>query len=293
MQILDGKVAAADLRSKLAEATEGALTKPHLTAVLVGDDAPSLAYVGGKVKACLEIGFSSQIIHLPHSVGQQELLDVITGLNSNEKVDGFIVQLPLPAHIDSALIIESVASDKDVDGFHPLNLGKMMKNLPSFIPATPQGVMILLDYYGIDTSGKHCVVVGRSHIVGAPMSVLLSRGGAKGNATVTICHSKTKNLSEITRQADILIVAIGKAEFLKAESGKQGAVVIDVGISRVDDENRPSGYRLSGDVDFADVAKVAGAITPVPGGVGPMTIASLLYNTYQAWCWKNEIRPAF
>jgi methylenetetrahydrofolate dehydrogenase (NADP+) / methenyltetrahydrofolate cyclohydrolase len=283
---LDGRAASLAIRQRIAEEVlvVGRLAgrPPHLVAVLVGDDAASETYVANKVKACGKVGFRSTLIHKAADVTQEELISVIHELNSDPAVDGFIVQLPLPRHIDADLITLAIDPDKDVDGFHPVNMGRMVLGLPGFRPATPAGIVELLRHYEVRTAGRHCVVVGRSNIVGTPMSILMSRNSDPGNCTVTLAHSRTKDLSEITRQADILIVAIGKPEFIKAGMVRPGAVVVDVGIHRIPDLSRPQGYRLTGDVDFAQVAPLASMITPVPGGVGPMTITSLLLNTLQA-----------
>lgn len=292
MQILDGTETSKAIRAELAKAvTErknlGQKT-PHLAAVLVGNDGGSLTYVGAKVKACKEIGFESTLIHLEETVTEDELLKTVLDLNTNDEIDGFIVQLPLPKHIDEKKITLAIDPKKDVDGFHPTNLGNMVLNLPGFLPATPAGIMELLKRYNVETEGKHCVVIGRSHIVGSPMSILMARNTFPGNSTVTLTHSRTKNLKEITLQGDILVTAIGKPEFLTADMVKEGAVVIDVGITRVPDDTKKRGYRVTGDVDFERVAPKASFITPVPGGVGPMTIVSLMMNTLQAMELKNK-----
>lgn len=286
MKLIDGKVVSNFLQEQIAlqvnNLVESGKKIPHLAAVLVGNDPASETYIASKVKACEKVGFRSSLKRLDNSITQEELLKVISELNGDKDVDGFIVQLPLPKHIDEQKVIEAIAPSKDVDGFHPVNVGRMALNLPSYLPATPYGVMQLLDYYKIETTGKHCVVLGRSHIVGSPMSILMARNSNPGNCTVTICHSKTKDLKEFTLKADILIVAIGKPDFVKADMVKEGCVVIDVGIHRVDDSSVAKGYRITGDVDFKEVSKKASAITPVPGGVGPMTIACLLQNTLVA-----------
>ncbi|MEQ8323834.1 MAG: tetrahydrofolate dehydrogenase/cyclohydrolase catalytic domain-containing protein [Vicingaceae bacterium] len=286
MQLIKGKVVADEIKVEIAEEvrqlTSRGVKKPHLAAVLVGNDGASKTYVASKVKACKLVGFNSSLIELPHDTTEQKILQTVSELNDNEDIDGFIVQLPLPDHIDEQKVTMAIDPEKDVDGFHPASLGKMMLNLPTFISATPMGILKLLERYDIETSGKHCVVIGRSHIVGMPMSVLMARKEKIGNCTVTLTHSRTKNLADHTRRADILIVALGKAQFLKANMIKKGAVVIDVGITRVVDPSKKSGYRLLGDVDFDEVAPLCSYITPVPGGVGPMTIASLLLNTLQA-----------
>ncbi|MBI2281730.1 MAG: bifunctional 5,10-methylene-tetrahydrofolate dehydrogenase/5,10-methylene-tetrahydrofolate cyclohydrolase [Bacteroidetes bacterium] len=255
---------------------------PHLAAVLVGNDGASQTYVNAKVKACELVGFGSSLVRLPETISETELLKEIERLNNNDNIDGFIVQLPLPKHIDEQKVTQAISPLKDVDGFHPVSLGKMVLDLPSFLPATPYGIVEMLRHYNIPTEGKHCVVIGRSHIVGSPMSILMARNSYPGNCTVTLTHSRTKNLKEITLQADILIVAIGKPEFLTADMVKDGATVIDVGIHRIEDATKKSGYRLIGDVKFDEVAPKCAFISPVPGGVGPMTIASLLKNTLLA-----------
>jgi len=280
--IIDGKLASLQIQEELAVEVEKIKKVgekiPHLAAILVGNDGASETYVSGKVKACERAGFTSTLIRLP----ENELLSEIKKLNNNISIDGFIVQLPLPKHISEQKIIESIAPEKDVDGFHPQSLGKMLLGLDTFLPATPYGIIQLLERYKIETSGKNCVIIGRSHIVGSPMSVLMSRNAYPGNATVTLCHSKTKNLKEITLNADIIIAALGKPEFLTADMVKQNAVVIDVGVTRVQSDKTKSGYKLLGDVHYETVAPKCSFITPVPGGVGPMTIASLLINTLKA-----------
>jgi methylenetetrahydrofolate dehydrogenase (NADP+) / methenyltetrahydrofolate cyclohydrolase len=260
---------------------------PHLAAVLVGGDPASETYVASKVRHCEKVGFESTLIRLEANVSEENLLQEIKKLNDNDKIDGYIVQLPLPKHISEKKIIEAIDPKKDVDGFHPLNVGRLTLNLPTYISATPFGIIEMLKRYNIPTEGKHCVVMGRSNIVGSPISILMARNGYPGNSTVTICHSKTKNLKEITLQADILIVAIGKAEFVSADMVKEGAVVVDVGIHRIPDSAKKSGFRLTGDVKFNEVASKCSYITPVPGGVGLMTIAGLLKNTLLAS--KGEI----
>ena len=255
---------------------------PHLAAVLVGSDGASRTYVEAKVKACEGVGFRSTLIKLPETITEDELLSRVHGLNSDEELDGFIVQLPLPDHINADRVIQAVDPRKDVDGFHPMNVGNMVLGLPGFLPATPSGICELLKFYHVETAGKHCVVVGRSNIVGTPMSILLSRNAYPGNCTVTLVHSRTKDLASITRQADILVVALGKPEFITVDMVRPGVVVIDVGIHRLPDDGKKSGFRLVGDTAFNEVAQVARAITPVPGGVGPMTITSLLQNTLKA-----------
>ncbi|MGE0562371.1 MAG: bifunctional 5,10-methylenetetrahydrofolate dehydrogenase/5,10-methenyltetrahydrofolate cyclohydrolase [Flavobacteriales bacterium] len=255
---------------------------PHLAAVLVGNDGASQTYVNAKVKACERVGFGSSLIKLPETISENDLLNEIHKLNNNTAIDGFIVQLPLPKHINEQKVTEAISPLKDVDGFHPVSLGKMVLNLPSFLPATPAGIVEMLRYYNIPTEGKHCVVIGRSNIVGSPMSILMARNTNPGNCTVTLTHSRTKNLKDFTLQADILIVAIGKPEFVTANMVKEGATVIDVGIHRIEDATKKSGFRLIGDVKFDEVAPKCAFISPVPGGVGPMTIASLLKNTLLA-----------
>lgn len=255
---------------------------PHLAAVLVGNNPASQTYVNAKVKACEQVGFGSTLVKLDESISEIELLAAIQKLNDNTAIDGFIVQLPLPKQINENKVTQAILPQKDVDGFHPTNLGRMVLNLPSYLPATPFGIVKLLEAYEIDTAGKHCVVIGRSHIVGSPMSILLARNSNPGNCTVTLCHSRTQNLSHYTQQADIIIVALGKPYFLKKEMIKEGVVVIDVGISRVESSSTKSGFKLAGDADFDDIAEKCSYITPVPGGVGPMTIASLMFNTLLA-----------
>ena len=290
MILIDGKKTADDIKLEIAEEVKQLLAEgkkqPHLVAILVGHDGGSETYVAAKCKACEVCGFKSTLIRYEDDVTEAELLARIEELNNDDDVDGFIVQLPLPKHISEQKVIEAIDYKKDVDGFHPCNLGKMMTGLPTFIPATPAGIMELLTRYGVETSGKQCVVIGRSNIVGTPMSVLMSRKGA--DSTVTICHSRTKNLKEITLQADILIVALGKPKFVTADMVKPGATVIDVGIHRVPSSETKSGFRLVGDVDYAEVAPKCSFITPVPGGVGPMTIVSLLQNTLKAYRFRTE-----
>lgn len=286
MELIDGKKVSDEIKNEIAgivaERISKGLKKPHLAAILVGNDGASKTYVGAKVKSCKMVGFDSTLIELPDTVSESELLQTIETLNNDNRIDGFIVQLPLPEHIDDQKVIMAINPLKDVDGFHPESLGKMMLNLPTFISATPFGIVQLLERYRIETSGKHCVVVGRSHIVGLPMSVLMARKERIGNCTVTLAHSRTENLAQYTRDADIIIVALGVPEFLKGDMVKKGAVVIDVGITRLEDSEKKSGYKLVGDVHFESVAPLCSYITPVPGGVGPMTIASLLKNTLKA-----------
>lgn len=285
-QILDGKATSLAIEAELTEDVNSRLTqglkRPHLAAILVGDNPASRAYVGHKVKACARVGFESTLVEKPTSITEDELLQTVQELNDNPDVDGFIVQLPLPDHIDDQRVLEAVLPSKDVDGFHPVNAGRMALDLPCFLPATPMGIVSLLDRAGIDTQGKHAVILGRSSIVGTPMALLLRRNEAPGNCTVTVCHSRTQDLAAYTRRADILVAAIGRAHFVTADMVKEGAVVIDVGINRIPDTTKKSGSRLTGDVDYDAVAPKCSWITPVPGGVGPMTIASLMQNTLQA-----------
>jgi len=286
MTILDGKATSNTIKDELTIAVEARKKAgkkiPHLAAVLVGSDGASMTYVNSKVKACERVGYKSTLINLDESTSEEKLLKEINALNSNPDIDGFIVQLPLPKHIDEQNILLAVDPNKDVDGFHPMNVGKMALNLPTFLPATPYGILELLERYHVETSGQHVVVIGRSHIVGEPMSILLAQKRRQGNATVTLTHSRTKNLKEITLQADIIVAALGIPEFLTGDMVKDGVTIIDVGITRVEDASKKRGYRLAGDVDFASVSPKASFITPVPGGVGPMTIAMLLKNTLQA-----------
>lgn len=284
--LIDGKKTSQDIQSEIAarvaeiKAEGGKI--PHLAAVLVGNDGASQTYVGAKVKACEKVGFESTLVRLDETVTEEELLKVVEEINENTEIDGLIVQLPLPKHISVEKVTDKIKPEKDVDGFTPSNVGRMALNWPAYVAATPYGIIELLKRYNIETSGKHCVVIGRSHIVGSPMSILMARNDYPGNATVTLTHSRTKNLPEIARTADILIVALGKPEFVTADMVKPGAVVIDVGIHRIEDSSKKSGFRLIGDVKFDEVEEKVSAITPVPGGVGPMTIASLLYNTLLA-----------
>tara|TARA_A200000113_G_scaffold57217_1_gene48402 strand:+ start:646 stop:1512 length:867 start_codon:yes stop_codon:yes gene_type:complete len=286
MIILDGKKTSSDIKAEIAESVKEIVAKglrpPHLAAVIVGDDGASLTYVGSKVRACKRVGFESTLIKLPESISQNELLDKVNQLNNDENIDGYIVQLPLPKHIDSQKILMAVDAQKDVDGFHPTNFGKMALSLPTFISATPFGIMELLKRYGVETSGKHTVVIGRSDIVGRPISILMSQKSNPGNSTVTLAHSRTENINELTRKADIIISALGTPNFVKAEMVKDGVVIIDVGITRVSDDSL-KGYKIVGDVDYENVSKKSSYITPVPGGVGPMTIAMLLKNTLLAY----------
>ena len=283
MILLDGKKTANDIAKEIAIEVSSLLSnggkKPHLAAILVGGDGASETYVNAKVKACEKVGFESTLIRLDTTVSESHLLAEIEKINNNPDIDGLIVQLPLPSHIDEMKVTQAIDPTKDVDGFHPQNIGRMALNLPTYLPATPAGILELLERYHVETSGKHCVVIGRSHIVGSPMSILMSRNNYPGNCTVTLTHSKTKNLKEITKTADILIVALGKAEFVTADMVKDGVCIIDVGITRVKSNNTKSGWKLLGDVAFDEVAEKSSFITPVPGGVGPMTIAMLLKNT--------------
>jgi methylenetetrahydrofolate dehydrogenase (NADP+)/methenyltetrahydrofolate cyclohydrolase len=287
MILLDGKKTAQTLKEEIKQTVTSITDKgkrpPHLAAVLVGNDGASLTYVGSKVRACDYVGFESTLIQLEASTTEAELLKHIEDLNKNPELDGYIVQLPLPKHIDEEKILLAIDPAKDVDGFHPANFGRMALEMEAFIPATPFGIIELLERYQIETSGKHCVVVGRSHIVGRPISILMSQKGVAGNATVTVAHSRTKNLDTLTKEADIIVMALGIPEYLTAPMVKEGAVIIDVGITRVPDSTHPKGYVIKGDVAYEEVASKASAITPVPGGVGPMTIAMLLKNTLLAY----------
>jgi methylenetetrahydrofolate dehydrogenase (NADP+)/methenyltetrahydrofolate cyclohydrolase len=291
MILLDGKQLADELKAEIKLETDKLIAaggkQPHLAAILVGNDGGSLTYVGHKVKACEQVGFKSTLLHFDSSITETQLLSEVKKLNEDADVTGFIVQLPLPDHINPDRIIMAIDPTKDVDGFHPVNVGKVTLGLPAYISATPLGITKILERYGVETSGKHCVVIGRSNIVGRPMSILLSGQSATGNATVTVCHSRTKNLRDITLQADIVVAALGKPEFLTANMVKDGAVIIDVGTTRVSDDSAKAGWRLKGDVKFDEVSKKCSAITPVPGGVGPMTVVSLLLNTLKAA--KNEV----
>lgn len=291
MQVLDGKAAARaildELKIDVAQRANDGKKLPHLAAILVGENGASQTYVNAKVKACADTGFRSTLIKYEESVSEAKLLDKIEELNMDMDVHGILVQLPLPKHISEEKLINAIHPAKDVDGFHPMSVGRMVQGLPSFVAATPYGIMLLLEHYGIETTGKHAVVIGRSHIVGRPMSILLSSNTKYGNCTVTICHSHTKNIKELCLGADIIVAALGRPEFLKADMVREGAIVIDVGITRVPDASRKSGYALKGDVDFAGVAPKCSFITPVPGGVGPMTIAALMKNTYHACVDRN------
>jgi len=286
MKLIDGKIIAAAVKSEIAAEVkvmvDADLKTPHLAAVLVGADPASETYVASKERACKEVGFTSSVYKLPESTTEKELLETIKFLNNDDDINGYIVQLPLPKHIDTNAIISAIDPKKDVDGFHPENVGRMVMDMPCFVPATPAGIMTLLERSNIETEGKNCVVVGRSNIVGTPVSILLSRNSKKANCTVTLCHSRTKNLKEICASADILVAAIGKPEFITADMVKDGAVVVDVGIHRIED-NSEKGYKIVGDVKFDEVAPKSSFITPVPGGVGPMTIVSLLENTLRAF----------
>lgn len=286
MILLDGRKVSNDIKDEITEIVKKMKAKgekvPHLAAIIVGNDGASLTYVASKVKACERVGFDSTMIRMSNTTSEIELLDKIYELNDNPDIDGFIIQLPLPKQIDTQKVLLAVNPDKDVDGFHPMNFGRMALDMSTFIPATPFGILELLERYGVETQGKHTVVIGRSHIVGRPMSILMGRKGFPGNSTVTLTHSHTKNITQITSQADIIITALGVPNFLKAEMVKDGAVIIDVGITRVPDESTEKGYYITGDVDFENVSKKASYITPVPGGVGPMTIAMLLKNTLLA-----------
>jgi methylenetetrahydrofolate dehydrogenase (NADP+)/methenyltetrahydrofolate cyclohydrolase len=286
MQILDGKLTAQYIKDDIklkVDALKAANKKiPHLAAILVGNNGASETYVAAKVKSCNEIGFQSTLLRVEDTITEQELLQKITHLNYDDSVDGILVQLPLPNHISSEKIINAINPSKDVDGFHPISVGRMVGGLNTFIPATPYGILLLIEHYKIETKGKHAVIIGRSHIVGTPMSILLSRNSYPGNCTVTLVHSHTPNIVEMCKQADIIVAALGKPEFVTAEMIKPGAVVIDVGITRVEDATKKSGYTLKGDVNYNAVADIASYITPVPGGVGPMTIAALMMNTYKA-----------
>lgn len=286
MQILDGIAVSAHIKSQIKQETEKLKAEkgktPHLAAILVGHNPASEAYVGNKVRTCEELGFGSTLLRFEESITEAQLLEEIKKLNADDKIDGILVQLPLPKHISDNAVINAIDPSKDVDGFHPITQGKMLLGQPSFLPATPYGILLMLEHYNINTAGMHCVVIGRSNIVGTPMTVLMSRNAQPGNATVTICHSKTKNLAAITQTADIIIAAIGRPRYVTADMVKEGAIVIDVGINRIDDATRKSGSRLVGDVDYDNVAPKCSYITPVPKGVGPMTICGLMKNTLEA-----------
>jgi methylenetetrahydrofolate dehydrogenase (NADP+)/methenyltetrahydrofolate cyclohydrolase len=289
---LDGTIASKAVKEKLTEQVQGLLGEgkraPHLAAVLVGNNGASETYVASKVKSCAEVGYQSTLVRFDDTITEQELLDKITELNDDDAIDGILVQLPLPKQISEAKVINAVSPLKDVDGFHPVSVGRLVQGLETFIPATPYGIMLMLEHFNLDTKGKHAVVIGRSNIVGRPMSILLSSNSKYGNATVTVCHSHTHNLNELCLQGDIIVAALGRPGFVKADMVKPGAVVIDVGITRVDDASVPRGYRIKGDVDYAGVATVASAVSPVPGGVGPMTIAGLMKNTMEAYLRRNN-----
>ncbi len=292
MLLLDGKKASLNYKERLKNEVNILLEEgkrpPHLAAILVGNDGASETYINSKVKNCAETGFQSTLLRLEESISENDLLQQLKALNDNDTIDGILVQLPLPKHINEQKIIEAIHPEKDVDGFHPLNMGKLVQGIPSFISATPYGIMLLLEFYNIETKGKNAVVIGRSNIVGRPMSILLSSNIPYGNSTVTLCHSQTKNLEEICLGADIIVAALGKPGFVKAGMVKEGAVVIDVGITRIMDSSKKNGYRLQGDVDFEDVSEKCMAITPVPGGVGLMTITGLLKNTMMAY--RNRLK---
>lgn len=290
-KIIDGKAVSSQIKKEIAaevaDMLDHGLLAPHLAAVIVGDDGASQTYVASKEKACRSVGMISSVYRLPATTSEKEMLDMVEFLNKDSEIDGYIIQLPLPEHIDESKVINAITPEKDVDGFTPENVGRLQIGQPCFVPATPNGIMELIKRYDIETAGKNVVVLGRSNIVGTPVSVLMSRKGV--DATVTMCHSKTENIAEVCRRADILIVAIGKQNFLTADMVKPGAVVIDVGIHRIDDPSSPKGYHICGDVDYNEVIKVASKITPVPGGVGPMTIVSLLQNTLKAA--KHSVYP--
>lgn len=291
MLLLDGKIASQSVKQNLTLATKQLIEQgrrpPHLAAILIGNNGASETYVASKVKTCGEIGYLSSLFRYDNSIEEKELLEKIDELNNDDNIDGILVQLPLPKHISEANVINSINPDKDVDGFHPVSVGRLVQGLDTFIPATPYGIMLMLEHFQIQTKGKHAVVIGRSNIVGRPMSILLSSNIPYGNCTVTLCHSHTPDLREITLQADIIVAALGRPEFVKADMVKEGAIVIDVGITRVEDATAAKGYRIKGDVDFKEVSKVASAIAPVPGGVGLMTIAGLMKNTLEAYLRRN------
>ncbi|GDX43065.1 bifunctional protein FolD [Bacteroidota bacterium] len=290
---MDGKLVSQAVKDRLKQQTEVRISEgkkiPHLAAILIGNNGASETYISSKVKSCSEIGFKSTLIRLSESISELQLLNKLTELNEDFDVDGILVQLPLPKHISEQKVIETIYPSKDVDGFHPESVGRMVQGLPTFYPATPYGILLLLEHYKVETKGKHVVVIGRSNIVGRPISIMLSKNEYPGNATVTVCHSHTSHLNEICLQADIIIAALGKPEFLKADMVKQGAVVVDVGITRVEDQRKKSGFSIKGDVDFQDVTDKCSFITPVPGGVGPMTIAALMMNTFKACAAKDSI----
>ena len=292
MQILDGKKASQAIKDKLKLDTAQLAVEgkkfPHLVAILIGNNGASETYVAAKVRACEEVGFKSTLIRFEETISEIRLLEKIRELNTDPDVDGILVQLPLPEHISEESVIDTIDPDKDVDGFHAANIGRMVQGLPSFIPATPYGIMLLLEHYKIETKGKHAVIIGRSNIVGRPISILLSNNSYPGNCTVTVCHSQTKNIKELCLQGDIIVAALGRSEFVSSDMVKEGAVVIDVGITREPDSTKKSGFRLKGDVQFEAVAPKSSWITPVPGGVGPMTIAALLKNTFRSCALKNH-----
>ena len=291
MELINGKELAKTIKKEIALEVQKLIAdggkKPHLAAILIGDDAASQVYVRNKVRSCEQVGFDSTMIRKGSEITEAEVLEIVDELNKNPEIDGFIVQLPLPKHINEEKIILAIDPKKDVDGFHPTNFGRMAQGLPAYLPATPFGIMQMLDRNNIDVEGKECVVLGRSNIVGTPISILLSRKASPGNATVVLCHSRTKNLIEHTKRADILIVALGRPEFITGDMVKEGVVIIDVGINRIEDESKTKGYRLAGDVNFEEVGPMSSFITPVPGGVGPMTVTSLLMNTLKS-C-KGEV----
>ena len=292
MKLLDGKLVSQAVKDKLkaqtAERTAQGKKMPHLAAILIGNNGASETYVGSKVKSCAEVGFKSTLIRLEETVSEEDLLFKLNELNEDFDVDGILVQLPLPKHIGEQKIIETILPSKDVDGFHPESVGRMVQGLPTFYPATPYGILLLLEHYQIETKGKHAVVIGRSNIVGRPISIMLSKNEYPGNCTVTVCHSHTPNLKEICLQADIIIAALGRPEFLTADMVKEGAVIVDVGITRVADSSKKSGFAIKGDVAFDEVSTKCSYITPVPGGVGPMTIAALMMNTFKACAAKDN-----
>ena len=294
MQILDGVLVSAHIKEQIkqevADFQAAGGKKPHLAAILVGNNPASEAYVGSKVKHCDELGFDSTLLRFEKDISEAFLISEVERLNGDDNIDGILVQLPLPSHISGDAVINAISPAKDVDGFHPISLGKMLLGQPTFLPATPYGIMLMLEYYEVDTSGMHCVIIGRSNIVGTPMTILMSRASNPGNATVTMCHSKTKNLKEITKTADMIIAAIGRPKYVTADMVKPGAIIIDVGINRIDDPTKKSGSRLVGDVDFDNVAPLCSYITPVPKGVGLMTICGLMKNTLQAA--KRSLTPA-
>ena len=293
MQIIDGNELARQIKAELKQKVDAVVATgkrpPHLAAVLIGDHPASRSYVTNKVKSCSEAGFESTLIQRPAEISREGLLDIIRDLNESPDIDGFIVQLPLPEHIHEMEVTLAIKPEKDVDGFHPMNIGRMTLGLPAYLPATPMGIMTMLERYNIDIAGKQCCVIGRSNIVGTPISILLSRRATPGDGTVVLCHSRTPNIKEIASESDLLVVALGRPNFVKANMVKEGAVVIDVGINRVDDASKKSGFRLVGDVDYDEVAPKCSYITPVPGGVGPMTVTSLLINTWKAY--NGEIYP--